>query len=127
MRNAAPILDSEALVTSTRTHKFKIFEALPPQFLFRQQWRLSVPRYSAVAAQVSGSSRQKRLQLAVSKGGSTRFLVLQTVGCLHAFRLFKAQMSALFCFSKALAMRRLFPYAPLRVTRLVDRSIPLPP
>ncbi|GBN03176.1 hypothetical protein AVEN_95299-1 [Araneus ventricosus] len=44
MRNAAPILDSEALVTSTRTHKFKIFEALPPQFLFRQQWRLSVPR-----------------------------------------------------------------------------------
>ncbi|GBN68501.1 hypothetical protein AVEN_111523-1, partial [Araneus ventricosus] len=40
MRNAAPILESEALVTSTRTPKFKIFEALPPQFLFREQWLL---------------------------------------------------------------------------------------
>ncbi|GBM03070.1 hypothetical protein AVEN_95044-1, partial [Araneus ventricosus] len=32
MRNAAPTVESEALVTSTRTQNSQIFEALPPQF-----------------------------------------------------------------------------------------------
>ncbi|GBO37036.1 hypothetical protein AVEN_213199-1 [Araneus ventricosus] len=63
MRNAAPILDSEALVTSTRTHKFKIFEALPPQFLFREQWLL-------VESLLSHGSGVSPFQDNISSGGT---------------------------------------------------------
>ncbi|GBL85536.1 hypothetical protein AVEN_134380-1, partial [Araneus ventricosus] len=63
MKNAAPILDSEALVTSTRTHKLKIFEALPPQFLFREQWLL-------VESLLSHGSGVSPFQDNISSGGT---------------------------------------------------------
>ncbi|GBM22532.1 hypothetical protein AVEN_183966-1 [Araneus ventricosus] len=82
MRNAAPILESEALVTSTRTHNSQIFEALTPQFLFREQWLLVgslLSHGSGVSPfqdnqqwlhRFPGSNQQWRLRLVVSKGGS---------------------------------------------------------
>ncbi|GBM34649.1 hypothetical protein AVEN_122044-1 [Araneus ventricosus] len=82
MRNAAPILESEALVTSTLTHNSQIFVALPPQFLFREQWLL-VESLLSHGSGVSpfqdnqqwrhrfpGISQQWRLRLVVSNGGS---------------------------------------------------------
>ncbi|GBL99640.1 hypothetical protein AVEN_68889-1 [Araneus ventricosus] len=62
MRNAAPILESEALVTSTRTHNLQFFEALPPQFLFRQQWRLVaalLPKWWRLCFKSGGGSASK--------------------------------------------------------------------
>ncbi|GBN86082.1 hypothetical protein AVEN_207247-1 [Araneus ventricosus] len=110
MRNAAPILESEVLVTSTRTYNSQIFEALPPQFLFREQLLLvesllshgngvspfRANQQSPKAAPVS--SHQRRLQLEVSKGGSTRFLIFSKM----------TNVRTLSRFSKALAIRRIF-------------------
>ncbi|GBM82123.1 hypothetical protein AVEN_20646-1 [Araneus ventricosus] len=76
MRNAAPILDSEALVTFTRTHKLKIFEALPPQFLFREQWLLVESLLSHGSGispfQDNISSGGTGFRSVVSKGGSAK-------------------------------------------------------
>ncbi|GBL73356.1 hypothetical protein AVEN_159381-1 [Araneus ventricosus] len=54
---------SEALVTSTRKHKLKIFEALPPQFLFREQWLL-------VESLLSHGSGVSPFQDHISSGGT---------------------------------------------------------